>query len=107
MPLPEACTSPKIPAPKAAAAAAAPSQKTKTRLSYKDQRDYDLLPKRIDELEAEIARDEDILSDPDLYTRDPARFAQLTAAIEKARSERDRAEQRWLELAEQAEALAG
>ena len=99
--------SPKIPAPKAAAAAAAPSQKTKTRLSYKDQRDYDLLPKRIDELEAEIARDEDILSDPDLYTRDPARFAQLTAAIEKARSERDRAEQRWLELAEQAEALAG
>ena len=99
--------SPKIPAPKAAAAAAAPSQKTKTRLSYKDQRDYDLLPKRIDELEAEIARDEDILSDPDLYTRDPARFAQLTAAIEKARAERDRAEQRWLELAEQAEALAG
>ncbi len=99
--------SPKIPAPKAAAAAAAPSQKTKTRLSYKDQRDYDLLPKRIDELEAEIARDEDILSDPDLYTRDPARFAQLTAAIEKARSERDRAEQRGLELAEQAEALAG
>ena len=101
--------SPKIPAPKpaASAAAAASSQKPKTRLSYKDQRDYDLLPKRIDELEAEIARDEDILSDPDLYTRDPARFAQLTAAIEKARSERDRAEQRWLELAEQAEALAG
>ena len=99
--------SPKIPAPKPAAAAAAASQKPKTRLSYKDQRDYDLLPKRIDELEAEIARDEDILSDPDLYTRDPARFAQLTAAIEKARSERDRAEQRWLELAEQAEALAG
>ena len=100
--------SPKIPAPKpAASSAAAASQKPKTRLSYKDQRDYDLLPKRIDELEAEIARDEDILSDPDLYTRDPARFAQLTAAIEKARSERDRAEQRWLELAEQAEALAG
>ena len=97
--------SPKIPAPKPAAAAAAP--KPKTRLSYKDQRDYDLLPKRIDELEAEIARDEDILSDPDLYSRDPARFAQLTAAIDKARAERDSAEQRWLELAEKAETLAG
>ena len=97
--------SPKIPAPKAAAVAAAP--KPRIRLSYKDQRDYDLLPKRIDELEAEIARDEDILSDPDLYARDPARFAQLTAAIDKARAERDSAEQRWLELAEQAEALAG
>ena len=40
-----------------------------------------------------------------LYTRDPARFAQLTAAIEKARADRDAAELRWLELAEQADAL--
>ncbi len=77
-----------------------------TKLSYKDQRDYDLLPQRIDALEAEIARDEDILADPDLYARDPKRFAQLMAAIEKARAERDAAEERWLELAEQIEALA-
>src|SRR5687768_115780 len=94
--------------PKVAAPAARPdsSPRPRTKLSYKDQRDYDLLPVRIDELEAEIARDEDILSDPDLYSRDPTRFAQLTAAIEKARAERDAAEHRWLELAEMAEALA-
>jgi ABC transport system ATP-binding/permease protein len=96
--------SPKVPVPGKAAPA---PQRRQTKLSYKDQRDLDLLPQRIDELEAEIARDEDILSDPDLYTRDPERFAQLTAAIERARAERDAAEQRWLELAEQAEALAG
>jgi ABC transport system ATP-binding/permease protein len=77
------------------------------KLSYKDQRDYDLLPQRIEEIEAAIARDEAALSDPDLYTRDPKRFAQLTAAIERARAERDAAEERWLELAEQVEALAG
>jgi ABC transport system ATP-binding/permease protein len=77
------------------------------KLSFNEQRDYDLLPARIDELETEIARDEEILSDPDLYSRDPDRFAQLTAAIEKARAERDAAEERWLELAEKAEALAG
>jgi ATP-binding cassette subfamily F protein uup len=77
------------------------------KLSYKDQRDYDLLPKRIEEIEAAIARDEAALSDPNLYTRDPNRFAQLTAAIEKAQTERDAAEERWLELAEQLEALAG
>ena len=76
-----------------------------TKLTYKDQRDYDLLPARIDALEAEIARDEDILSDPDLYARDPGRFAQLTEAIDKARAEKDAAEIRWLELAEMAEAL--
>ena len=77
------------------------------KLSYKDQRDYDLLPGRIEELEAAIARSEAALSDPDLYTRDPKRFAQLTAEIDKARAERDSAEERWLELAEQVEALAG
>jgi ABC transport system ATP-binding/permease protein len=97
---------PKVASPKAESAPVGPP-KVRTKLTYKDQRDYDLLPKRIDELEAEIARDEDILSDPDLYRRDPARFAQLMAAIEKARAERDAAEERWLHLAEQAEALAG
>jgi ATP-binding cassette subfamily F protein uup len=73
------------------------------KLTYKDQRDYDLLPERIQTLDAQIAREETALSDPDLYTRDPARFAALTAAIEKARAERDAAEERWLELAERLE----
>jgi ATP-binding cassette subfamily F protein uup len=91
----------KAPEP-ARAAAAAPVRK----LTYKDQRDYDLLPARIEEIEARIARDEAALSDPDLYARDPKRFGALTAAIEKARAERDAAEERWLELAEKAEALA-
>ena len=94
----------KVPTPNKVQAA---PPRARTKLSYKDQRDYDLLPQRIDELEAEIARDEDILSDPDLYARDPERFAQLSAAIDKARAERDAAEERWLMLAEQAEALAG
>ncbi|NNM77546.1 ATP-binding cassette domain-containing protein [Sphingomonas sp. ID1715] len=76
------------------------------KLSFKDQRDYDLLPKRVEELEAQIARDEAALADPDLYTRDPKRFAALTAAIDQAREEKDAAELRWLELAEQVEALA-
>ena len=82
-------------------------RKPARKLTYKDQRDYDLLPARIEELEAAIARDEKALSDPDLYTRDPKRFAQLMASIDKARAERDSAEERWLELAEQVEALAG
>ncbi|HEX8263748.1 MAG TPA: ABC transporter C-terminal domain-containing protein, partial [Allosphingosinicella sp.] len=90
----------------AAKPAAAPAR-PQTKLSYKDQRDYDLLPDRIQALEAQIARDEEALHDPDLYARDPRRFAALTAAIEAARAERDAAEHRWLELAEKVEALAG
>ena len=90
--------------PKAAAAPAAPPPPPpppkKGKLSYKDQRDYDLLPGRIEELLAQIAQDEAALSDPALYSKDPARFAALTKAIEAARAEKDAAEERWLELAE-------
>ena len=84
-----------------------PAPTAPAKLSYKDQRDYDLLPGRIEEIDAAIARDEAALSDPDLYARDPARFAALTEAIARARAERDAAEERWLELAEKVEALAG
>jgi ATP-binding cassette subfamily F protein uup len=83
-----------------------PAQKL-TKLSYKDQRDYDLLPRRIEEIDRAIARDEAALADPDLYARDPARFDALMAAIAVARDEKNTAEHRWLDLAEQIEALAG
>ena len=76
------------------------------KLTYKDQRDYELLPARIEELDAAIARDEALLSDHDLYLRDHKTFEALTAAIEAAKAEREAAEHRWLELAEMAEALA-
>ncbi|MBV9840530.1 MAG: ATP-binding cassette domain-containing protein [Sphingomonadaceae bacterium] len=99
-------TTPRPSAPKAAADPA-PSAKPRAKLSYKDQRDLDLLPTRIEALEAGIARDEAALSDPDLYTRDPKRFVALEQSIAKARAERDAAEDRWLALAEEAEALGG
>jgi ATP-binding cassette subfamily F protein uup len=74
-----------------------------SKLSYKDQRDYDQLPARIEELEAAIAKGEAILADPDLYTSDPQKFANITKGLENARAEKDTAEERWLELAERAE----
>ncbi|WP_419145022.1 hypothetical protein [Novosphingobium mangrovi (ex Hu et al. 2023)] len=80
-----------------------PPKPKSTKLSYKDQRDYDLLPGRIEELEAAIERDEAALADPDLYTKNPDKFAALTKAIEKAQAEKEAAEERWLELAEQVE----
>ncbi|MCW2368853.1 ABC-F family ATP-binding cassette domain-containing protein [Sphingobium sp. B11D3D] len=93
-------------AAKADAPAAPPPPKA-AKLSYKDQRDYDLLPGQIEALEAAIAHDEAALADPDLYTKNPKRFAELSATIEKARAQKDAAEERWLELAEQVEALQG
>jgi len=74
-----------------------------SKLSYKDQRDYDLLPALIEALDAEILRDEQALHDPTLYARDPARFGALTVAIAKARHDKAAAEERWLALAERVE----
>jgi len=82
-----------------------PSPGNRKKLTYRDQRDLDLLPARIEELEAAIARDEALLSDRDLYLRDPRAFEALTGAIAAAKAERDEAEHRWLELAQAAEAL--
>jgi ATP-binding cassette subfamily F protein uup len=76
------------------------------KLSYKDQRDYDRLPGEIERLQAEVAADEQSLSNPDLYTRDPQRFAELTERIARNRAEIEGMEYRWLEVAEMAETLA-
>jgi len=83
--------------------APAPPPPRKAKLSYKDQRDYELLPKRIEEIDAAIAKGEADLADPALYARDPDRFARLTASLDALRADKDAAEMRWLELAEQVE----
>ncbi|WBO21902.1 ABC-F family ATP-binding cassette domain-containing protein [Sphingomonas abietis] len=93
-------------ATKAETAIAAPPPPKKAKLSYKDQRDLDLLPKEIETLEAAIARDEAALADPELFVKNPARFDQLMKAIEAARDRKDAAEMRWLELAELADGLS-
>ncbi|WP_174297914.1 ABC-F family ATP-binding cassette domain-containing protein [Sphingomonas bacterium] len=88
-------------AAKPPAPVAAPARK----LTYKDQRDYDQLPVRIEALDAAIARDEAQLTDASLFTRDPAGFDRLMKGIAAARAEKDAAEGRWMKLAEQMEAL--
>ena len=85
--------------------ASSPPASGRGKLSYKDQRDLDRLPGEIERLEASIATDEEALHDPELFTRDPKRFAELTERIARHRAEVEAAELRWLEVAEMAEAL--
>ena len=94
----------RAPAAKAAPAAPPPPPPSRTKLSYRDQRDYDLLPRRIEEIDATLAAKETALADPDLYRRDPAAFDRLTDEIATLRGEKDAAEERWLELAEMVDA---
>ncbi|MBU1253963.1 MAG: ABC transporter ATP-binding protein, partial [Alphaproteobacteria bacterium] len=84
-------------------AAKAPPPPKSDKLTYKDQRDYELLPARIEELEAAILKGEAILADPDLFSADPQKFANISQGIENARAEKDAAEERWLTLAERVE----
>jgi ATP-binding cassette subfamily F protein uup len=74
------------------------------KLSYKDQRDYDRLPGEIERFQAEVAADEAALGDPDLFLKNPDRFAQLTERIARHRADIEAAEERWLAVAEMAEA---
>jgi ABC transport system ATP-binding/permease protein len=92
-------------APKEEKTGALPSPANK-KLSYKDKRDYDRLPGEIERLQSEVAKDEEALSDPDLYAGNPARFAELTERIARNRAEIEAAEWRWLEVAEMAEGLS-
>lgn len=90
---------------KASGAAPPPQPTARKKLSYKDQRDYDLLPERIEEIEKEMGGIETELSDGGLFARDNARFTTLTGKLDKLRAEKAAAEDRWLELAEEVEAL--
>jgi len=85
-------------------AQAAPAR---ARLSFRDSHDLERLPARIAGLEDSIRKAEAALADPDLYARDAARFDQLTKALSALRAELAAAENRWLEVAERAEALSG
>jgi ATP-binding cassette subfamily F protein uup len=101
---------PKKDEPKAEAAKAktaeAPRPKTATKLSYKDARELEELPGRLDKLSGEIAKLETELADAGLYARDRARFEKSSARLDAARAELEAAEERWLELETLREELA-
>jgi ATP-binding cassette subfamily F protein uup len=82
------------------------SSSSAKKLSYKDQRDYDLLPDRIEAIELRIGEIETLLANPDLYAKEFATFEKLTQENSALLVEKDEAEMRWLELAEQVEQLA-
>jgi ABC transport system ATP-binding/permease protein len=94
-------------APAKAAAAPAPPAAPRRKLGFRDQHDLDRLPAEIAKLEAAIAAAEAKLADPALYVRNPKEFQRLTAEADDLRARLGAAEERWLEVAELAEALAG
>ena len=68
------------------------------KLSFKDKHALETLPKRIEQLSADIAKQRRILDDPKLYTRDRAGFTRATDALAAAEAALAAAEEQWLEL---------
>ena len=70
----------------------------KRRLSFNEKHALETLPKTIEKLQAEIAKRQRLLDDPDLYRKDRKTFDEASAAIAAAQKELAAAEDRWLEL---------
>ncbi|WP_119155008.1 ABC-F family ATP-binding cassette domain-containing protein [Caldimonas tepidiphila] len=86
------------PAPAASAPAAAPGAAKPRKLSYKEQRELDALPARIEALEAEQKLLGEQLADPDLYRREPQRVAALQARYDEVEMELLELLERWTAL---------
>jgi ATP-binding cassette subfamily F protein uup len=76
----------------------AASPAPKRRLSFNEKHALETLPKTIEKLQGEIAKQQRRLDDPDLYRKDRRKFDEASAAIAAAQKELAAAEDRWLEL---------
>ncbi len=84
-----------------------PAEKKLSKLSYKDKYALETLPKRIEEIEGLMAEHNKALEDPDLFTKNPARFNEAMEAISTLTAEYEAAQEKWLELEMMREEIEG
>jgi len=90
----QASTSASAPAAVAAPVAATPKKK----LSFKEQRELELLPAKLEELESEIARRTAAMNDPKYFQQDAATITRGNEELARLQTELDVAFARWEEL---------
>ncbi|MBY6065335.1 ATP-binding cassette domain-containing protein [Leisingera aquaemixtae] len=71
-------------------------------LSFKEKHRLEALPAEIERLEAEIGKLQELMSDPELFTREPVKFKKATEALVERQEKLAAAEEEWLELEEKA-----
>lgn len=77
------------------------------KLSFKETHRLETLPAEMERITAEIAKLEEFLASPDLYSREPAKFAKASEALVERQGLLAAAEEEWLELEEKRENLEG
>jgi ATP-binding cassette subfamily F protein uup len=78
----------------------AKNEPQRKKLSYKVQRELEMLPVRIEELEEKVGQLQEELADPSLYQEQSDRVATLKNKLEMAESELANAYERWVTLEE-------
>ncbi len=84
-----------------------PSDKGRGKLSYKQKFALESLPKEMEKIQSEIARREEKMADPMLFSKDQAAFNRLASELETLRADLTRMEEEWLELEMLREELEG
>jgi ATP-binding cassette subfamily F protein uup len=77
-------------------------QTPKEGLSFKEKHRLEALPGEIERLEAEIAKLQELMADPELFTREPVKFKKATEALVERQEKLSAAEEEWLELEDKA-----
>ncbi len=68
------------------------------KLSYKDKSELDALPKRIEDLDAELASVHAVVADPEFYRQDGAAIAEVNQRLQQLEQELEQAYARWEQL---------
>ncbi len=71
-------------------------------LTFTERKRLDALPALIEKLEAEIGKVSDLLSDPQMFTKEPVKFRKAGEALSERQAQLAAAEAEWLDLAERA-----
>ena len=86
------------PVARSAAPAPAPAAEARRKLSYKDQRELEQLPTRIEQLEADIAARGEAMNDPAFFQQDGGAIVKANETLAKLQLELENAYARWAEL---------
>jgi ATP-binding cassette subfamily F protein uup len=74
------------------------NEKAKTKLSYKEQRELDALPGKIEKLEETITELEQQVSQPEFYQQDKTAISSTLGQLDALRDELQKAYERWEQL---------
>ena len=91
-----ALSAPKLPS--TPPAASAPAKPVANKLTWKEERELEALPEKIEQLEAEQSELHTAMADPAFFKQDGAAIAETTARLEALATELETALARWEEL---------